>query len=252
MPSSAGLTTNFPNGCTNVPLNLNDGTGVGLGSYVAPDPSRVHQYFNDFDQLTAAQWVVTTVGAGSSAIGNADGGILTLTNSGAQNDSLFYQLSRTNAATVAETFLFDSTRALWFNARFKTDNATNSVLFLGLYLTDTTPNSAVSDGIYLNKPGAATTLNGVVASTQGASTTTALGAMADNTYVTAGYWWDPITGVLNWYLNGNAVGQVTSTANIPATATLAVSFGVLNNTAAARSLSVDYIMVAKDRMGTTA
>src|SRR5262249_43245485 len=92
------------------PPQLNDGTGVTLSTYVAPDPSRTHKWFNDFDIYTAAQWVVTASGSATETIANADGGILVLdTGTTVLNDHAFLQWAGVSG-TVAETFTFDSAR----------------------------------------------------------------------------------------------------------------------------------------------
>ncbi len=246
MPANfTGGTTNFPNGVTNVG-NLNDGSSTTLMTYVAPDPSRTHQWFDDFDDYSASEWIITETGSGTRAVANADGGILVITNGASDNDANFLQWSGLTLATAAETWTWQATQSMWFKARFKVSDATQTDFVMGLQITDTTPLS-VSDGLYFQKDDDATSLYFTAIKTAvGSTVVTGLGTIASDTYFTCGFWWDSILGVMTLYYNGNPVGSISDTTNFP-TRTLTLSFGVQNGDANARSMSLDYIMVGKDR-----
>src|SRR5690554_1457986 len=140
------VTTNLPNGVTNAQVDTT------LGSFVAPDPTKAHVFFDDFDAFVASggPWTVTVVdddsdGSEVTAVGDADGGVLTLTTNDADDDALNVQLA-------AETFLFEAGKRVWFKARFKVDDATDSDVAIGLYITDTSPIETVpTDGVYFLK-----------------------------------------------------------------------------------------------------
>lgn len=246
MPANInGGTTNYQNGVTNVGT-LNNGATTTLQTYVAPDPSRVHQWFDDFDDYVAGNWTITETGSGTRAVGNADGGILVITNAAADNDRNFLQWSgATNAATV-ETWTWEATQAMWFKARFKVSDATETDFVMGLQITDTTPLDA-ADGLFFQKDDGSTSLYFTAIKTGvGSSVVTSLATIVSDTYFTVGFWWDPTLGVLNLYYNGQAVGSISSTTNFP-TRTLTLSFGIQNGEAVAKSMSLDYLFCSKDR-----
>jgi hypothetical protein len=223
-------TTNYPNGVTNAAV------GSALQTYILPDPTSAHTYFNDFDVFTAADWTVTETQAGATqAIANGNGGWLALVNSAANNDLNAIQALNT-------TFAFTAGKALWFKCRFKLSNATNAAAIIGLQVIDTTP-LAVTDGVFFSKPAASTTLSLVVEKTSTATTTTA-GTMADDTFVEAGFHYDGSNSVFV-YFNGNRVAS-SAVTNLP-TVGLCVSIAVANGTAAANTMTVDYYLASAER-----
>lgn len=254
--------TNFIDGVTNVPQDQ------ALGSYLAPDPSRVHQWFSDFDSFEATQtititdpgnatvyrdWLVTQV-TGTTAtatVTDEDGGVVLMTNDSTAAHGVYAQWQG-GASSVSETFKFAADKAMWMKARFKLSSATNTAMVLGLIVTDTTP-QANTDGLYFIKADASTTLN-FNATASSSSTAVAVGTLADDTYVEVGFAYLPNgspnggpspAGIV--FLNGVVVGQFASFANFPTTE-LAVTFGVSNGAAgASTTMSTDYIMVAKER-----
>lgn len=223
--------TNYPGGVSNVY------TYQTLGSFLDTDPSAAHMYFNDFDIYTAGDWTVTETQAGATqAITNADGGILALVNSAADDDLNAIQLSK-------ETFKFEAGKELWFKARFKVSDATQSDLVIGLQITDTTP-LAVTDGTFFLKSDGSTTLSLLVEKDSTATTTTAA-TLADDTYVVVGYYYNGIDRI-DIFVNDVRVASSVTT-NICDDEELTVSIAVQNGEAAAKTLSVDYVFVAKKR-----
>ena len=214
-----------------------------LGSFVIPDPTACHTWFDDFDDYVAAEWTITEVGSGTRAVGDLDGGVLVVTNAAADNDHNYLQWSgATNAATV-ETWKFEAGKRFWFKARLKISDATESDAFMGLYVTDTDPIGAIIDGVYFHKTDGSTTCNLVVAASSTA-TTTAVATLADDTYVTLAFFYDGIDK-FEAYLNDNRVANSVAT-NMPSTE-LALSFAIQNGAGAAKSMSIDYIFVSKAR-----
>ena len=109
-------TTRFPNGVTNVG---EDSLFAALGQLAGPE---FHTYFEDFDYYAAADWTVTETQAGATqALTDGDGGLLLLTNTAADNDLVALQ-------KVGESYRFESGKKLFFEARFKVSNATQSDL----------------------------------------------------------------------------------------------------------------------------
>lgn len=206
------------------------------------NPAAQHRWFDDFDGYTAGDWIVTETQVGATqGVANLDGGILQLVNSAADNDLNAIQWAK-------ETFKIDTTKRAWMLAKFKVDQATLSDVVVGLQITDTTP-LAVTDGIFFRKSEAGTTLNLVVCKNS-TETVTAVATMADDTYVEVGFDYDTANSKINVYLKGssgwNRVGSSVVT-NLPDDEELCISIAVQNGSAAARTLSVDYLLVARAR-----
>jgi len=229
--------TRFPSGVTNA------APGTNTGMYGVPDPSAWHTYFNDFDTFAAAEWTITTTEAGSGsateALTDADGGVLLITNDNADNDNDLFQ-------KVGESFLMAAGKPALFKARFKISDATQSDFLMGLQITDTTPFDA-SDGIYFQKDDGSTTVSAICrknAST--GSTSLTAGTIADDTYIVLGWYYDGKSSV-HVFVNDAQVGTLDgSSAYLPDTE-LTISFGIQNGEAAAKTMSVDYILAAKAR-----
>lgn len=226
------MSTNFPDGVTNVTESAT------LGSFVNTDPTKAHTWFDDFDSFTAANWTVTETQAGATqGVVDGDGGILALVNSAADDDLNAIQWSK-------ETFKFEAGKRLWFKARFKVSDATQSDLVIGLQITDTTP-LAVTDGTYFVKADGSTSLSLVVTKNSTATTTTGVATLADNTYVSVGFVYDGASKI-DVYVNDVRV-KSSVTTNLCDDEDLTVSIAVQNGEAAAKTLSVDYVFVAKER-----
>lgn len=230
--------TNFIDGSTNVPESY------ALGSFVQNDPSKTHLWFDDFDNYAANEWVVTKTGAGGAVtVANADGGILTLTNDTNDNDNLFLQWSGESAFGTTETWKFASKKQFWFKARFKVSDATDSDLVLGLQITDTSPLS-VTDGVYFYKADDAATLQ-FKTTLNSSSTTSAVGTLVNDTYVVVGFHYDGYDKI-DVYLDDLRVAT-QGTSTLVTDEELTLSFGIQNGAAAAKVMSIDYILASKER-----
>lgn len=225
----------FPNGVTN------SGPASLMRALPIMDPTAAHVWFDDFDQFTAGDWTITTTEAGAGdateAVGNADGGVLVITNDAADNDADFLQWGR-------ETFRIAAGKKLWFKARLKVSDATQSDLVFGLQITDTTP-LAVSDGIYFQSDDGDANLDFHVTKNGTSSSKTAAATLADDTWIEAGFYYNGVDTVEAWV--GAAKVADLPVTNLPDDEDLTISFGIQNGEAAAKVLSVDYIFVAKER-----
>jgi hypothetical protein len=241
-----GVPTVFPDGVTNAALNSLPAL------YGALYPAKYYQFFTDFDRYNAAtsgvcDWLatITEAGAGSASavVQDALGGVLLVTNDAADNDAYFAQWAGQNSANVAETFKFVAGKQTWFEARFKVSDATQSDLILGLVIADTSPLDA-TDKLAFTKADGSTTLNLEI--TKNSTTTTVTAAtLANDTWVTVGYYYDGVDSV-DCYVNGNRVGSGVVT-NLPDDEELAVTFGIQNGEAVAKTLSLDWIFAATER-----
>lgn len=232
------MVTNFDGGVSTA------AQGATLGYFTMPDPSAAHVYFNDFDSYVAANWTVTVTQAGTGsateALTNADGGILLITNDDADNDAVFFN-------KVGESFSMTAGKAAWFKCRFKTSDATQSDIVFGLQVTDTTPLD-VTDGIYFLKADGVATVDVFCRknATTGSTTAAAIATMADDTYITLGWYYDG-AGSVSYFVNDVKIGTLDGSATYLPDTTLTVSFGIQNGEAVAKTLSVDYIFAAKQR-----
>jgi len=238
-------TTNFIDGVTNV------ANSTTLGSFTAPDPTKNHTWFDDFDNYTAADWVISETGSGTRAVGNIDGGVLVITNGATDDNCNFLQWSGNTNAAVVETFKWESSKAMWFKAKLKISDATESDLVIGLQITDTAPLD-VTDGLFFIKSDGSTTLTFRAEKNDTASTVT-VGTLASDTYFTIGFAYLPsgddnrASPVLEVYYNDVCVGSLQTFTNFPDDEELTISFGIQNGEAVAKVLSLDYIFVSKAR-----
>ena len=234
------MTTHFTSGVTNV------GTDSTLGKLKAPAPHKYHTYFNDFDTYLASDWTITTTedgtGSATEALADGDGGLLLVTNAAGDNDHDFFQL-------VKEGYKYEAGKQLAFHMRFKTNDATQTDIVAGLQLTDTSPLD-VTDGIFFLKADGAATISFIVEKNSTQSTLTLPNSLADDTFMTLGFVYDPKDQKFHVFQNNVLAGTVVST-NAPDNEELALSFGIQNGAAAAKTLTVDYIGASKERTANT-
>lgn len=233
-------TSRFTNGITN---NTKENI---LGQLIDTDPTKLHTYFNDFDTYVAGDWTITTTEAGagnaSEALTDADGGVLLITNDDADNDADFFN-------KVGESFKFESGKKLYFKARFKVSDATQSDFVIGLQITDTTPLD-VTDGVFFQKDDGDANLDFHVEKDNTASSASAIATVADDTYITVGFYYngddEVVYAASASSTNPTVLGKLATT-NLPDDEELTISFGIQNGEAAAKTMSIDYIYAAKER-----
>lgn len=215
--------------------------GNPLFEFGMPDPTKWIVFFDDFHYYLASDWVITTteLGAGSAteALTDAQGGALLVTNDAADNDNDFFQ-------TVGESFKFVAGKKTMFKIRFQTSDATQSDLVMGLQIRDTTP-LAVSDGAYFMKDDGDANLDFHVTKNSTSTSATAIATLAAATWTTLAFYYDGDAAV-HYYVNDVRIGQLATT-NLVDDEELTVSFGIQNGEAAAKTLTVDYILAAQER-----
>ncbi len=208
---------------------------------------RYHEWFDDFDDYAATDWVLTTIeGAGSATevTTSARGGILLVTNGTADNDQDSFQWAGVDGTTCKKTFKYVAGKRLYFEIRFALSDVIESDFLAGLQIDDATPFDA-TDGIWFQKDDGDAFLDCKVVKNSTASTLTACATLVNATYVVAAFYYQGGTSI-RAYINGEAVGSLAVT-NAPDDEALAVSFSITNGTNAAKALSVDYIYVAEER-----
>ncbi len=225
-------TTRFPNGVTNV------GEQSLFAELGQPAATLYHTYFEDFDYYTAADWTVTETQAGATqALTDGDGGLLLITNTAADNDLVSLQ-------KVGESFRFASGKPLFFEARFKVSDATQSDVVIGLQITDTTPLD-VTDGVFFIKADGAATVDFLVEKNNTATTASAVATMANDTFIRLGFYYDGISAV-QYFVNGSIAGSSVTT-NLPDDEDMTITIAIQNGEAVAKTMTVDYVYVAKER-----
>jgi hypothetical protein len=208
---------------------------------VQPDPTLFHTYFNDFDTYVAGDWTVTETDSGATqALTAGDGGLLLITNTAANDDLV--ALQKNPAA-----FTFTAGKKTFFRCRFKVSDATQSDVVFGLQVVDTTPLD-VTDGIYFVKADGVATVNFICrkdAST-GSTTASAVATLADDTFVELGFYYDGQSRVA-YEVNGSVLGSLDASSTFLPDAICTVSFALQNGEAVAKTMTVDYVYVAKER-----
>ena len=204
---------------------------------LVPYPGKTHDYFQEFDTYTAADWTVTEVGIATQALADEDGGVLLITNAAADDDSSFQQ-------KLGESFKFESGKKLYFEARFKVSDATQSDFVMGLQITDTTPLD-VTDGVFFQKDDGDANLDFHVEKDNAATSASAIATVANDTYLIVAFEYDGASKII-YSVNGANIGSSVTT-NMPDDEELTISFGIQNGEAVAKTMSVDYIWVSKER-----
>lgn len=227
--TSPGAPVRYPNGVTNVDADAIFSELKNL------DPTQFHTFFRDFDVF--ANWTTTTVGAGSAALADEDGGAVLLTNAAADDDSTAIQHD-------TESFLFETGKKLYFKARLKVSDATQSDLVVGIQITDTTPFD-VTDGVFFKKDDGDTNLDFVVEKNNTNTESTAITTISDDTYFVVSFYYDGVDKIL-FDVDGTVLGSSVTT-NLPDDEELTVSIAVQNGEAVAKTMSIDYAFVAKER-----
>jgi len=226
------LVTRFPNGVTNV------GEDSPFADLTMPAPTKFHTYYEDFDYYVAANWTVTETQAGATqALTDGDGGLLLITNTAADNDLVALQ-------KVGESYRFASGKELFFEARLKVSDATESDVVIGLQITDATPLD-VSDGVFFIKADGSTSVSLLVEKNGTATTTSSVATMANDTFISLGFYYDGASSI-QYFVDGVVKGTSVTT-NLPDDEDMTVSIALQNGEAVAKTMTVDYVFVAKER-----
>lgn len=237
MPLPNNITTRLPGGINNTP---NGSIFANMGQDVAP---LYLQYLQDFFVYTAGDWVVTATGAATEALTAGDGGLLLITNTAGNNDTV--EVQKTPAM-----FAFDPLKSAWFEARLKVSDATKSQVIVGLQIVSTDPTTA-TDGIYFNKALAATVVDFICRknTTTGSETSAHVTDMADDTYINLGWYYDAPDQKVYASVNGVGVASMDASASfLPDATNLAPVVFLKNGEAVAKTMTVDYLYLVKRRV----
>lgn len=229
------MITRFPDGFNNV------AEGALFEDIKQADPTLFHTYWNDFDTYTAGDWTVTETDSGATqALTAGDGGLLLITNTAGIADLVALQKN-------PASFTFTGGRKLFYETRFKVSDATQSALVMGLQVVDDTPLD-VTDGVYFLKADGAVTLSAVCRknATTGSISDTAIASMADDTFITLGFYYDGV-GTIYYAANNVVLGTLDASSTYLPDTTCTVSIALQNGEAVAKTLTCDYVFCAKER-----
>lgn len=196
----------------------------------------------------AGGWTLTETAAG---VGNAqrvdiddsaEGGWLKMLTDNGDNDTEILQ-------RTGEPWRYVLGRRMWFAIKVRTTTANDGEMFFGLAITDTSPiASAPSDGLYFEKAETATAMN--FHARKGAAETqlTAIDptALADATARIYAFFIER-TGAVSVYVDGILAGTIAAgNVNMPDTEDLALMFAYQTGAAAAKSMDIDWVVVATE------
>lgn len=217
--------------------------GTGLDGLA---PTDWHIHFDDFDNYTAADWVISETGSGTRDISDAKDGVLLITNAAADNDLNSLQWSGATDSAVAETWAFVSGKPLYIASRLKISDATESFLVFGLVVTDTDTEGGITNGIYFRKDDGDANLDCIVmGSSVSTGSITAASTVTADTWMVLEAYYDGVTSAIQFFKDGVGIGSVPLT-NVPTTE-LAVTFTIKNGTDAAKALSIDWFKIGQMR-----
>jgi len=157
-------------------------------------------------------------------------------NAAADDDSSFSQ-------QVGESLKFVAGKQMFFKTRMKISDATQSDFVFGLQITDTSPLD-VTDGVFFTKADASTQIT-LQVEKNNTATSTNVATAADDTYIELAFHYDGISAIKIFADDALVASSVTT--NLPDDEELTVSFGIQNGEAVAKTQSIDYILVAKER-----
>jgi len=225
--------TNFENG-------LNNRNAADLfGSMAQLDPTRFHNYMEDFDYFLAADWTITGAGAGSQDLLNGQGGLLELITAGSSGDA--------EELTKTRSFGFIPSTPIYFRSRVLLVEAVTDAIWAGI---SSVAGLQPLNGFVFESPVGSDEVS-IFARSGGNTTASAIDIFraVDNEFFTCEFYWDGISRVY-YGINGNPLGfldlLVGGTAEVPQF-NQAISFGVEAGAAQIAVADFDFISCSQER-----
>ena len=235
------ILTRFGNGVNN------EDVGSVFNSLRFPSHLGSHLFEEDFYTFTAGQWTETDVqGANTVAIADGNGGIITMLLAGADNDEV--ALQKIAAGVSTENFLFDPNSRFFIEILATLSEVLLSEILIGLAITDATLLPAPTDGLYFHKAEGAGLVT-LDARKNDVEISGDVGTIVDATAfrLQAYYDGEGAAGRLYGALDG-AIGSFSEPdASFPDDEELTISFAVRAGEAAAKTLTLDRIVVIQER-----
>ena len=235
------LRTRFNNGVNN------EDVGSIFNALQFPSHLGSHVYEEDFYTFVAGQWTESDVqGANTVAIQNGNGGIITLLTAGADDDEV--ALQKIAAGISTEAWLFDPDKRFFVEILATLSEVLLSEILIGLAITDTTLLAGHADGISFRKAEGAGLVT-LVSEKNSVEVSGDVGTIVDATAFRLQAYYDGqgSDGRLYGALDG-AVGSFSEpNASFPDDEELTISFAVRAGEAAAKTLTMDRIVVIQER-----
>ena len=117
---------------------------------------------------------------------------------------------------------------------------------MGLTITDTTPLDT-TDGIFFQKDDGDTNIDFHIEKDDSATSNAAIGTLADDTFITVAFAYDPNTSSFSIFMDDVKVGEQSTLTNVPDDEELTIAFGIQNGEAVAKTMTIDFIICAVER-----
>jgi hypothetical protein len=232
----------FPGGISDAADNAQFANFAGLR------PNRYFIFDDDFTRFNPTDWVVTETAAGSTQAINTDpNGVLALTNVAAgAADATSIQWAGGSGA-VSPQFVWQEDRDFLLYSRFKLSNPILSSGFIGLADADTSPVASVPlNGIYFVSTGLVAAVTGVIIKAGNTTAIFNMGNIGNATFIECLLYYNSSKGTWQAFRDNAIVGTVY-TPDMSPTAQMAPTIGLMNASAAAHSVGVDRLFIAKQR-----
>lgn len=233
--------TQFPNGVGTAKDNS------VLSSLPLPGPN-VALAVEDFGQDTKiADWTDLAIGAGvgGDVFPLSANGVLQQVSAGAATDGNKLSLQLAGADTYSLAVGTES----WYGIRFRIDDPTNTILVFGFTIAAQTVTPL--DGVFLQSDDLTNDLKLVSIAAAGGTSEVILGALEDDTWYEAAFYWDGIDKISGQFAGPDGVigggGNIIPGANLTA---VGLNPGFLFSDgadAAAKTLDVDYVLFGGSR-----
>lgn len=251
-----GTPTRFPNGVTNNKAN------APLADLPTLDPTRTFVFFDDFDRFNAAAsgitgWHADTVGSPTVAVLDAFGGHLQVTNAVDTTAATNAHYQWGDNTDVIEQFTLAAGKKAWLKARFKVTDADQNLPMIGLHVAQDDPwgTEPADQFLFRTQSADADALEFAVGKTNSTEVEVALGNLADDTFVEVTAFYDGKDTVFVTRADENGVVTNTGKADVTSSTTgdllpdteMTVAFGHETIDGVADNLTIDYILVARER-----
>ena len=207
------------------------------------------KYMNEFSHLPVddqthdpSEFTVTVVEVGTgnttAVVTDLAGGALLITCADDDNDGYKMQLGHGHGG-AGENVGLSGNYPTYFGIRFQGGDVTNSDFLFGLFVTDTTALDGGTDGMYFRSVDASAVLYFVMEK-DSLETVSAVDTLADDTWVTAEFYYDGSDVMA--YINGTLEATISaSDANFPNNELMRLTMEFLTGEDVANTCTIDWV-----------
>ena len=212
------------------------------------------KYLNEFSHMpvddtthdpTEFTNTIVEAGADSTAVvTDLARGALLITCAGNEDDGYNMQLGHGHGG-AGENVGFEGNFPTYFGIRFKLNDVDQTDNLFGVCITDTSAIAAVSDGMYFRSVDESAVLYFVLEK-DSLETVTAVATLADDTWITAEFYYDGTD--VKAYINKNLEVTISnSDANFPNDELLRLTLALLSGEATANTCYIDWVRLIQIR-----